>query len=164
MSFILPIMAQLLLPALLLLITYNIGSRRERKHFESIRRREEETLQFPVVTFRSEQPGWEVESCALVTGSVIISLDYFKRFVAALRSIVGGHMGGYESLLDRARREAMLRMKEDAISKGFDVVINVRFETSRLASAAQNGKGTAGVEMLVFGTALQLAKESDGGL
>ena len=164
MSFILPIIAQLLVPVLLLLITYNIGTRREQKHFDSIRRREEETLQFPVVTFRREQPGWEVESCALVTGSVIISLDYFKRFVAALRSIVGGHMGGYESLLERARREAMLRMKEEAIRKGFDVVINVRFETSRLASAAQNGKGTAGVEMLVFGTALQLAKERDGGL
>jgi hypothetical protein len=36
--------------------------------------------------------------------------------------------------------------------------VNVRLETSRLASARGNGEGTAGVEMLAFGTALKLAK------
>ncbi|MBT8092626.1 MAG: YbjQ family protein, partial [Gammaproteobacteria bacterium] len=54
-----------------------------------------------------------------------------------------------------ARREAVLRMVESARQQGYDAVINVRLETSRLANSARDGKGTAGVEMLAFGTALK---------
>ncbi|MFT6733724.1 MAG: hypothetical protein ACJAS9_001914 [Polaribacter sp.] len=39
-------------------------------------------------------------------------MDYFKRFLAGLRNIFGGRVVTYESLVDRARREAILRMKE----------------------------------------------------
>ena len=85
-------------------------------------------------------------------------LNSFKRFLAGLRMIFGGRIRAYEPLLDRARREALLRMREDAIARGFDLVINVRIETSRLATAARNGRGTAGVEVLAFGTALKLAQ------
>ena len=46
-----------------------------------------------MVTFRSVPESWDVHSAALVTGSVLISLDYFKRFVAGLRGIVGGAGG-----------------------------------------------------------------------
>ena len=55
-------------------------------------------------------------------------------------------------------------MKERAIEQGFDAIINVRFESSRLANARQDGKGTAGVEMLVYGTALRLGHGVDGNL
>lgn len=155
---------QILIPFLLLVVAYGVGSYREKKHFRSIRLRERSTAGFPMITFRSAPEGWEVRSAALVTGSVLISLDYFKRFVAGLRGIVGGRVAGYESLLDRARREALLRMKERAIEQGFDAIINVRFESSRLANARQDGKGTAGVEMLVYGTALRLGHDADGNL
>lgn len=61
----------------------------------------------------------------------------------------------HEPLLDRARREAMLRMTEEARSQGYDAVYNVRLETSRLASSRGDGKGTAGIEMLAYGTAVK---------
>jgi uncharacterized protein YbjQ (UPF0145 family) len=93
----------------------------------------------------------------LVTGSVVVSVDYFKRFLAGLRGLVGGEVKSYGTLLDRARREAVLRMKEEAIRKGYDAIVNVRLETSRLASGRRDGKGTAGVEMLAFGTAVKRA-------
>jgi uncharacterized protein YbjQ (UPF0145 family) len=99
-----------------------------------------------------------VASADLVQGSIVISVDYFKRFLAGLRAIFGGRIRSYEPLLDRARREALLRMTEDAVSRGFDAVVNVRLETARLASSRGNGKGTAGVEMLAFGTALELVR------
>jgi uncharacterized protein YbjQ (UPF0145 family) len=87
---------------------------------------------------------------------VVVSLDYFKRIIAGLRGIIGGRVKTYEPLLDRARREAVLRMIEDAKARGYDAVVNVRLETSRLASARKDGQGTAGVEMLAFGTAVTL--------
>ena len=142
----------------LLVATYLSGSYLERRHFESIRRREEQHRRFPVVTFEAIPTSWEVVSSGLATGSVVISLDYFKRFLAGLKALVGGRIGAYEPLLDRARREALLRMIESARSGGYHAIVNVRLETSRLASARGNGEGTAGVEMLAFGTALKLAE------
>ena len=81
----------------------------------------------------------------------------FKRFLAGLRSLVGGPVRSYESLLDRARREAILRMQKVARDSGFDAVVNVRLETARLASTWRRNQRTAGVEVLAFGTGLKLA-------
>jgi uncharacterized protein YbjQ (UPF0145 family) len=146
---------QLGVAALLLLSAYFSGSYFERQHFKSIRKREQEYLKFPVTTLRRPPAGFVVESSAFVAGNVVVSLDHFKRFLARLRAIFGGRIKAYEPLMDRARREAILRMREEAIAKHFDMVINVRIETSRLATGRGNGKGTAGVEVLAFGTALK---------
>lgn len=143
-------------PLLLLVVTYFIGSGIEARHYRSIRAREGEFRRIPTITFRSVPEGWEVLESRLVTGSVVVSVDYFKRFLAALRHIVGGRVKGYESILDRARREALLRLKEDAAAQGFSAIVNVRMETSRLANARSNGKGLAGLEVLAFGTGLRL--------
>ena len=150
---------QLLLPICLLVVAFVVGSQREQNHFRKLKEREYKTRTFPTLTFRQAPPSWTIESSDLVMGSVVISLDYFKRFLAGLRSLVGGRVGSYESLLDRARRESLLRMKEVAIKGGYDAVINVRFETSRLASSGQNGSGTAGVELMAYGTAIKLGSE-----
>lgn len=145
------------LPLLVLVIAYLIGSAIERRHFREIRSREEELHGFPVVSFDTMPADWNASSATLVTGSIVISLDYFKRVIAGLRGLVGGRIKTYEPLLERARREALLRMSESAREQGYDAVFNVRLETSRLANAARDGKGTAGVEMLAFGTAVKFA-------
>ena len=149
--------ADFLLPLLLLIGAYIIGAMLEKRHFRRIREREERLRSLPVVTFESLPEDWHVQSADLVTGSVVISLDYFKRVIAGLRALVGGRVKTYEPLLDRARREAVLRMIEQAEANGFDAVANVRLETSRLANARGDGNGTAGIEMLAFGTGLTLS-------
>ena len=102
---------QLGLPLFLLVTTYFIGGARERRHYSSIRAREQEWQQLPVITFREPPPSWEVGESGLVSGSVVISVDYFKRFLAGLRNFVGGSVKSYETIMDRARREALLRLK-----------------------------------------------------
>lgn len=145
------------LPLLLLMIAYFIGSHIEKKHFRDIREREATLKNFPVVSFNTMPDDWKVSRSDMVTGSIVISLDYFKRVIAGLKGLIGGRIKTYEPLLDRARREAMLRMTEEAQSQGYDAIFNVRLETSRLANAKRNGKGIAGVEMLAFGTAVKFA-------
>jgi len=145
------------LPLLLLVVTYFIGNMIERKHFRRLQEREEAMHGFPVVSFDTMPDDWKVASSEMVTGSIVISLDYFKRVIAGLRGLVGGRIKTYEPLLERARREALLRMSEAARAQGFDAVFNVRLETSRLANAGRDGKGTAGVEMLAFGTAVKFS-------
>ncbi|MBW2399217.1 MAG: heavy metal-binding domain-containing protein, partial [Deltaproteobacteria bacterium] len=90
-----------------------------------------------------------------VSGSVVISVDYFKRFLAGLRQFVGGRVKSYETILDRARREAVLRLKEEAAAAGYAAVINVRLETARMANG-RNGSGIAGLEVLAYGTGIKL--------
>ena len=145
------------LPLIVLLIAYFIGSAIERRHFHKIRAREKALHGYPVVSFDTMPDDWKASSSTMVTGSIVISLDYFKRVIAGLRGLVGGRIKTYEPLLERARREALLRMTEKAQEQGYDAVFNVRLETSRLANATRDGKGTAGVEMLAFGTAVKLA-------
>ena len=151
------------LPLLILMVAYFIGSFVEKKHFQSIREREADVHGFPVVSFDTMPEDWNVGTSELVTGSIVISLDYFKRVIAGLRGLIGGRIKTYEPLLDRARREAVLRMIEEARSQGYDAIINVRVETSRLASAKRDGKGIAGVEMLAFGTAVKFASRFASG-
>ena len=154
MEEVLLIALQVAVPVGLLVVTYAIGSHIERRHYDEIRRREEQLRGIPAVTLRDLPPGWHVERAGLVTGAVVISLDYFKRFLASLRAVVGGPVKSYEPLLDRARREALLRMKEQAVQAGFDAVFNVRITTSRIANN-QSRNQIAGVEILAFGTGIQ---------
>lgn len=146
------------LPVFLLVATYFVGSKIERRHFDDLRKREYALRELPTVTFANPPDDWEVEGAGLVTGSVVISIDYFKRFLSGLRGLVGGRVKSYETLLDRARREALLRLKESAREAGYRAVVNVRLETSRMATGKRNGKGTAGVEILAFGTGLTLRR------
>ena len=144
------------IPLLVLMAAYFVGSWLERRHFRSLRAREDAVHGYPVLTFETLPDDWQVGSTGLVSGSVVISLDYFKRVIAGLRGLVGGRIKTYEPLLDRARREALLRMIESARQDGYHAVVNVRLETSRLANGTRDGKGTAGVEMLAFGTGVTL--------
>ncbi len=143
-------------PFFLILLAYFIGSHLESNHYKSIREREVATKDMVVINF--PRFPFDVERADMVMGSVVVSHDHFKRFLAQLRIIVGGRIKSYEPLLDRARREAVLRMKEQALAHGHNTVVNIRLETSRLANSRRGGKGTAGVEMLAYGTALTTRK------
>ncbi len=131
-----------------------VGGRRERHHLTQLENGESETAHLPATTGLS-LPGNPIpRDPSLVTGSVVISVDYFKRFVSTLRILTGGRIPGYEVLLSRARRAAVLRMKKEAIGQGADGIINVRIETSRLANG-RGDDGIAGVEVLAYGTAIR---------
>jgi uncharacterized protein YbjQ (UPF0145 family) len=140
--------------AFLLVLGLAAGTILERRHFADIRVREARFRSLPAVTFSKPPADWVVDGSGLVAGSVVVSLDYFKRFAAALRIIFGGRIKAFEPLMDRGRREAILRMKQDAVAAGYDAIINVRLATSRIANA--NGSTTAGVELMAYGTGLKL--------
>ena len=89
-----------------------------------------------------------------MVGSVVVAEDYFKRMAAALKSLVGGRLTAYESLMDRGRREAILRMKAEARARGARVVFNVRFETASLAEAGAGARPMFSAEFIAYGTAL----------
>ncbi|MGI9627406.1 MAG: YbjQ family protein [Longimicrobiales bacterium] len=135
------------------------GAILERRHLKSLMLLESGSKDVLAVTIEDIPPDWKVESCELVMGNVVISQDYFKRVVASFKGLVGGNIRTFEPLLERARREALIRMKGVAHARGFNTIINVRIETATLASVRGDGKGTAGVEILAFGTAVALSND-----
>lgn len=136
----------------LLALGYFAGSWAEKKHYDSIEKREAEMLQVPIVTGRNGYGDEQVHHGEMVQGSAVISVDYFKRILAALRNVFGGTVRSYETLVDRARREAILRMKESAPS-GTKIIINIRVETSTIGKNTHK-KSVGCVEALAYGTAL----------
>ena len=138
----------------LLTLGYLAGSRAERLHYQSIQHREQELLYMPVVTWEESFPDGQVSGATMVTGSVVISIDYFKRLMAILRNLFGGRVTSYESLVDRARREAILRMKQSARELGADMVLNMRLETAAIGQSANSRKQVGSVEAIAYGTAI----------
>ena len=152
MEAVLELLVAFALPLGLTLVGFVAGTVVEHRHYRDIRRRERELLSMPVATFRTVPPEWEVTGCGLVAGNVVISVDYFKWAVLSLKSLLGGTLTGYESLLDRARREAVLRLKTAARESGYTVLMNVRLGTSAIAEKRRSG--AAGVEVFAVATGL----------
>jgi uncharacterized protein YbjQ (UPF0145 family) len=137
------------LPLLLLLVGYFVGRVLEKKHYASIRQRELSLKSIVALTTRFPPQGVSAEKITLVSGAVVVSSDYFKTFVAGFRNLFGGRFRGYETLLDRARREALLRLKEQAKAQGSQLVIGVRYQTATIS-----GSATPSMEVIAYGTAL----------
>lgn len=141
---------------ILLAVGYFSGRFLEHRHYRSIRKRERALAK--VLTFAVRFPPnlVDAQDCRLVSGCVVVSSDYFKQFVASLRGLVGGRFHGYETLLDRARREAILRMKEDAHRAGYALIVNVKIDSTSIAGGRQGAMPS--FELLAYGTALKANK------
>ncbi len=143
-------MADLIQFLVLFGIGYFIGTRVEKTHYRCLKVREDACLSLPAIPSKSLiDKDREVEKGELVFGSVVISADYFKLIVAGLRNILGGEVTAYETLVDRGRREAILRMKEKVPNA--DLILNMRIESCQIAPS-----GT--VEILAYGTAIYYKK------
>ncbi len=151
-------LAILLIPLLLLALGYAVGKTVEVLHFKDLDRREMEYKNFLVTNLKRVPPGTAAESAFLCQGQVVIGSDHFKTFAAGLRNIIGGRVRSFERMVMRARREAVLRMQEDAIRQGGDLIINVRMVTSNIVRSLDQKKGMAAAEVLAYGTAIKLRK------
>ncbi len=141
------------IPLFLLLLGFLAGRYAERRHYRSIHEREEKMRTTPAVTARKWADGRRIAEAELAVGSVVVSVDHFKRFLMGFRRIFGGEIKSYSPLIDRGRREAILRMKES--HPDADLYLNCRLETSAISNG--KGKTTGCVEILAYCTAIKFA-------
>jgi uncharacterized protein YbjQ (UPF0145 family) len=146
---------EVLIPVGLLLVGWVAGRTAESRHYRAIRARESAQLEHPAVTLKTVPGDRRVARTALAVGSVVVANDYFKMFVSSLRSIVGGEVRSFSSLLDRGRREALLRMKES--SPGAHLYLNTRFETASIGGDMK--QGIPCVEVMAYATAVYFEEE-----
>ena len=76
-------------------------------------------------------------------------IDYFKYVLASIKNVLGGRLTSYESIVERARREAIVRLKQQAQSVGATHIMGVRLSTTELGM--QGGM----VEVFAYGTAVK---------
>jgi len=149
-------LSELLIALILVVFVYFVGTSIEKAHYKKIKKREIMLIKFPIMAagkkFKTQR---KVQSVRLVAGSAVISSDYFKDFTASLKTFFGGRLTTYESLMDRARREAVLRMRESAY--GSDVIINAKVESINL-NDLENAKSMKMACVMAYGTAVTYAK------
>ena len=101
-----------------------------------------------ILTNIEEVPGRKVVACmGLVSGSNVRAKHVGRDLMASLKNIVGGELVGYTELLQESREEAVGRMVADAMSRGANAVVNVRFATSAISAGA--------AELFAYGTAVK---------
>ena len=104
-----------------------------------------------IVTTTENVAGNEIDThLGTVIGNTIRARHVGKDIQATFRTIMGGEIKEYTSMMAESREQALLRMKDRANELGADAVVGVRFQTSMILS------GTA--ELLVYGTAVRIKK------
>lgn len=134
-----------LVAIVLFMIGWYFGTHAERRHLATLAEDEQKYRHISLSSERFYEPSG-VSELMLVVGSVVIAQDYFKTVVAGVLSIFGKNLTVYESLLDRARREAVVRAKSQAAAYDFDALYGLRFEMTEVEG---------GIEMLAYAVAVR---------
>ncbi|WP_157216061.1 heavy metal-binding domain-containing protein [Flavisphingomonas formosensis] len=79
-------------------------------------------------------------------GVVVRSRGLAGNILASLRTIIGGEIKEYSSLLEEARRHAIDRLTANARLMGGNAVVMMRFDSSEI--------GTVMTEIVAYGTAV----------
>jgi uncharacterized protein YbjQ (UPF0145 family) len=98
--------------------------------------------------------GWRVtETRGQVFGLVVRSRGLGGNIMAGLRSLGGGEIHEYTSLLEDTRRQAIDRMVQNATMMGANAIISMRFDSSGLAGTMS--------EIVAYGTAVVVAQDAN---
>ena len=102
-----------------------------------------------IVTTGNEVPGKKiVEVLGVVRGSTVRARNIGRDIGAGFKNLIGGEIKTYTDMIGQSREEAYNRMVNEAIEKGADAIISMRFMTSMIMQGAS--------EMLAYGTAVKL--------
>lgn len=93
-------------------------------------------------------PGKEIEDLGMVKGTIVMSKNIGKDFMAGMKTLVGGELVGYTEMLNEARQIAIKRMVDEAEALNADAVLNIRYGSSSLMQGA--------AEVVAYGTAVKI--------
>ena len=92
-----------------------------------------------------------VETLGQVFGVIVRSRGIGGNMMAGLRTIAGGEIKEYTSLVEDTRRHAIDRLVMNAQLMGADAVVMMRFDSGEIAKSMN--------EVVAYGTAVRLAPE-----
>ena len=86
-------------------------------------------------------------------GLVVRSRGFSGNLIAGLRSLGGGEIKEYTSLLEDTRRQALDRLVKNATLMGANAVISMRFDSSEMANTM--------TEIVAYGTAVVVVPDAN---
>lgn len=93
-----------------------------------------------------------IETKGQCFGLVVRSRGFSGNLIAGLRSLGGGEIKEYTSLLEDTRRQALDRLVTNATLMGGNAVISFRFDSSELAGTMS--------EIVAYGTAVVVVPDA----
>ena len=94
-------------------------------------------------------PGHRVTALlGLVRGNTIRTRHIGHDITAVFKNMVGGEISEYTKMMAESREQALDRMRAEALERGANAVVSVRFTTSMITQGA--------AEIMAYGTAVRI--------
>lgn len=108
-----------------------------------------------LIVTSNDIPGYRIEAVlGEVMGMTVRSANIGANIVASFRSLGGGEVDEYTKLVYESRQQVMQRMWQDAVSRGANAIIAMRFDTGDIAQSF--------TEVCAYGTAVVVEPIPDG--
>lgn len=109
--------------------------------------------QFPILlSTMNDVPGYKVfRVMGEVFGLTVRSRNAFSNMGAGFKAMAGGELKGLSKLLYESRQEALQRLCQEAIARGANAVLAMRFDCNEIGGTAS--------EIAAYGTAVYLMPE-----
>jgi uncharacterized protein YbjQ (UPF0145 family) len=110
--------------------------------------------QFPILlSTMNDVPGYRVvRVMGEVFGLTVRSRNAFSNMGAGFKAMAGGELKGLSKLLYESRQEALQRLCQEAIARGANAVLAMRFDCNEIGGTAS--------EIAAYGTAVYLATDA----
>jgi uncharacterized protein YbjQ (UPF0145 family) len=100
-----------------------------------------------LIVTSNDIPGYRIEAVlGEVMGMTVRSANIGANFVASFRAIGGGEVNEYTKLVYESRQQVMQRMWQEALNRGANAIVAMRFDTGDIAQAFS--------EVCAYGTAV----------
>ena len=96
----------------------------------------------------------DITECGVVWAGVVFGPSHWHLLIGFINNLIGGSIDILQKVVAAGRAEAMQRLRENAVSNGYDDVINVRIDTSDMAPQGAQSKVKA-VEVFAYGTGVK---------
>ena len=108
-----------------------------------------------LIVTTNDIPGYRVEAVlGEVMGLTVRSANIGANFVAGFRSLGGGEVPEYTQLVFESRQQVMQRMWQDAVARGANAIMAMRFDTGDIAQSFS--------EVCCYGTAVVVSPIPEG--
>lgn len=107
------------------------------------------SLASQVRTLQRRGQSWQCQWCREANtgfGLIVMARNYFSDMGASFRTLVGGEVAGYTTLLIDSRKQARDRMWREARARGANAVVAMRFDCNEIGGLMS--------EVAAYGTAV----------
>lgn len=141
------------------LLLFMLISNFKKNYVYNLEMRERRYEDMPVYNIPKAINNNNVKFSRLIVGSAVFTLDFGRRFHAYLDYVSGGKLRYYEELIEVGRREAIQKIKEQAI--GYNYITNIKFSTNNIGKPSHRKYSQGIIEVVATGTAIKTYDENE---